>query len=152
MIPRELPYAGRPERFLAYLIDTIFLLIAAAILTTIIGKEAYAIPITFLTSLAYYTHFLASRWQATPGKRMLNIYVARLDRQPLTKRDALERFLAYSLPSLPMYASFIPEGTSSILAVWLSVFWFFPILVTPERIGMHDRICRTRVLTGKVDA
>lgn len=150
MIPRKAIYAGRPERFLAYLIDTIILLLAAAMLTTIAGKESYAIPITFLTGMAYYTHFTASRWQATPGKRMLGIYIARTDHRALTRRDALERFLAYSLPSLPMYASFVPEQTSSILAVWLSVFWFFPIIVTPERIGMHDRLCRTRVLNGKV--
>jgi uncharacterized RDD family membrane protein YckC len=106
----------------------------------------------FLVSLSYYTYFVASRWQATPGKRLMNIYIIRSDNRMLTPRDALERFLAFFMPSLPIYISFMPDNVTPIIVFWLSMFWFSPILYTPERTGVHDRLCNTRVLVGRVGA
>ncbi|MBX9726879.1 MAG: RDD family protein [Rickettsiales bacterium] len=105
-----------------------------------------------LVSLGYYTYFTASRWQATPGKRLLSIYVVRTDNRALTPRDALERFLGFILPSLPIYSSIMLQQQAAMLVFWLTLFWFAPILFTPERIGFHDRLCRTRVVVGKVGA
>jgi hypothetical protein len=62
----------------------------------------------------------------------------------------VERFLAYSIPGLPLYASFMDASAGMMLTFWLSLFWFFPILITLERVGMHDRLCSTRVMVGKV--
>ena len=143
-------YAGRLERLFAYLIDSIILVLPGMLLVGLLGESGILTAITFAISMFYYTYFTASNWQATPGKRLLGMYVARCDRQPLTLRDAVERFLAFCLPSLPIYASVIPENVAPMIVFWLSLAWFCPILFTPERIGMHDRLCRTRVLVGKV--
>lgn len=151
MKPRTRIYAGRLERLFANLLDSIILLIPAALIASLLKGNGLAMLGTFACSLAYYTLFVSSAWQATPGKRLLGIYVARTDNHPLTQRDALERFLAFIIPSLPLYTSFIGETTAPILVFWLSIFWFAPILFTPERIGYHDRLCSTRVLIGKVE-
>ncbi len=145
-------YANRPERFFAYLIDTIILLAPGSLIVALLNEARIAVIGVFLVSLGYYTYFTASRWQATPGKRMLNLYVARTDHRPLSLRDAVERFLAFILPSLPIYSSLFQQQQAMMLVFWLTLFWFAPILLTPERIGLHDRLCRTRVLTGKVGA
>ncbi|MFZ4540288.1 MAG: RDD family protein [Rickettsiales bacterium] len=150
MIERNLTYGGRLERLFANLIDTVILIFPSGFLAILLRDEGLITVATFALSLAYYTHFTASGWQATIGKRILGLYVVRADGQALTKRDAVERYLAYCLPSLPLYASFISTEVAPILVVWLSMFWFFPIVITPERVGMHDRLCRTRVLAGKV--
>lgn len=146
------PYAGRLERLFAYLIDTVLLALPGALLVSLLKDNPITILGVFFISLAYYTHFTASPWQATPGKRLLGLYVIRTDRRRLTTRDAVERFLAFILPSLPIYTSFIPANQSPILVFWLTIFWFSPILFTPERVGMHDRLCTTRVVVGKADA
>lgn len=145
-------YAGRAERFFAYLIDTIILAVPGALVVSLLKGAEVAIIGVFLISLAYYTYFTASAWQATLGKRMLNLYVARADKKALTPRDALERFLAFILPTLPVYTSFIPEKHAPVLVFWLTMVWFSPILFRPDRTGLHDRLCNTHVLVGKVGA
>ena len=145
-------YAGRPERFFAYLIDTVILAVPGAVVVAAMKGADSAIIGVFLISFFYYTYFNASRWQATPGKRLLTLYIAHTDHRPLTMRDAAERFLAFILPTLPVYASFIPEQHAPILVFWLTLLWFAPILFTPERVGLHDRLCSTHVLVGKVGA
>lgn len=152
-------YAGRGERFLAYLLDMLFILIpvrlaAELFISTGPNGEPVVAPVffivMFLINASYYTYFTASRWQATPGKRLLGMYVIRTDHRPLSLANALERFLAFTLPFLPVYVSFIPSETAKMLAMLLVFYWFLPILYTPERVGMHDRFCRTRVLIGRV--
>jgi uncharacterized RDD family membrane protein YckC len=145
-------YAGRLERLFANLLDSLILVIPSGLAAAMLDHDGATIFATFLIGLGYYTHFTASNWQATPGKRLLGLYVIRLDHRALSQRDAVERFLAYSIPSLPLYASFLSTESTPILVFWLSMFWFIPILFTPERVGTHDRLCGTRVLVGKVGA
>ena len=143
-------YAGRLERLLAYLIDTILLVVPAMVFASLLHGDPVVTPLCFLASMAYYTYFTASRWQATPGKRLLGIYVIRTDHRMITLRDGAERFLAFILPSLPMYTSFIPQQMAPGVSLALSVAWFASIIYTEERVGMHDRLCHTRVLIGRV--
>ena len=150
MKPLQSIYAGRLERLFANLIDSLILIIPSGVVAALLDHDGLVTLATFLVSLGYYTHFTASDWQATPGKRLLGLYVIRTDYRALTQRDAVERFLAYSIPSLPLYASFLSAQAAPMLVFWLSLFWFAPILFTPERIGTHDRLCGTRVLVGKV--
>ena len=150
MMPTSLIYAGRLERLLAYLIDTIILVVPAMYFASLLHGDPIVTPLCFIASLAYYSYFTASRWQATPGKRLLGIYIIRTDNRMLNLRDGAERFLAFILPSLPMYTSFIPPDMAPGVSLALSIAWFASILYTEERMGMHDRICHTRVLIGRV--
>jgi uncharacterized RDD family membrane protein YckC len=139
------------ERLLANILDTFMLLVPSGLIAALLGGENAAVLGTFTCSLAYYVYFTSGSWQATPGKRIMGIHVIRLDGRKLLPRDALERFLAYVIPSLPMYTSLLPEGIAPLIVLWLSLAWFTPILFTAERIGYHDRLCGTRVVAGKVE-
>jgi uncharacterized RDD family membrane protein YckC len=151
MTQARLLYAGRLERLFANLIDTLILVVPSVALARLLhGNDGLSLLAAFLCNLTYYTAFTGSRWQATPGKRLLNIYVIHANGRPMTHRDALERFLAYIMPSLPIYVSFLDQNAAAILVVWLSIFWFAPILFTPDRVGVHDRLCHTRVIVGRV--
>lgn len=152
-------YAGRLERLFANMIDTLILFIPASIIAVAfsdMGSDGQpvvspvSLPLIFLLNAAYYTVFTGGSWQATPGKRIMNMHVIRTDHRRLSQRDAIERFLAYVLPSLPMYASFLPAHIAPMLTVWLSIFWFVPILTNPMRAGVHDKLCHTRVVIGRV--
>lgn len=149
---RPLTPAGRAERLFAHLIDSVLLLVPAAFFSLLLRGNESAILASFLASAAYYTYCTASAWQATCGKRLMGIYVIRADGRGLSEREALTRFLAVILPSLPFYSSLIPKDLAPVLVFWLSIFWFAPILFTEARTGYHDRLCTTRVVRGKAEA
>lgn len=155
---KTLPYAGRHERMFANFIDSFLLLIPSGLIASLMSRldtagEVVVNPASllfvFMLTAAYYTLFTAGKWQATPGKRVMRMKVVRVDGRPMTERDALERFIAYSLPTLPVYTSFISEGLATVLVTGLSIAWFWPILSRPDRAGIHDQICGTRVVVGR---
>jgi uncharacterized RDD family membrane protein YckC len=167
MILRTRLYAKWYERCFAYLLDQVgtglltgvMIMLAVMLGLMKIGGtpeapvlEQSSFVVMFLCLTAYHTIAVASNWQATPGQRLMHIHIVRTDGRKLTQAMALERFLAYILPTLPFYTSFIPQDVVPMLVVWLSVFWFMPILFTPEHTGVHDRICGTRVVKGKAGA
>ena len=156
MIPQSLPYAVWYLRMFGYLIDAVLVLIPSALSVALMGMTEIdgvltpapaSVLVVFLINAAYYIAFTSGRWQATPGMRLMGIRLIRLDGRNLSQRDALERFLALVLPSLPFNASFLPETLAQNLAACLCILWFAPILTT--RVGMHDRLCHMRVINGR---
>lgn len=157
-------YAGRLERFAAFLIDKFILLVPTMLLAGLFVPEAATesddtvllpselgllVVIELLCTLAYFTWFVGSRWQASPGQRIMGMHVVHADGSPLDLRDAAARFLAFILPTLPLYSSFISASLAQTLAMWLIGVWFLPILFRDERTGMHDILCNTRMVAGK---
>lgn len=57
--------------------------------------------ITLLVSWLYYALFECSSWQATPGKKMLNLYVTDLDGRPISFARASGRFFGKILSGSP---------------------------------------------------
>ena len=146
----HLIYAGRLERFIAYIIDSSVLLVAATLLSKLGGAQSlFAIAGSIACQLAYIIIPTASHWQATPGQRLMGMYVAKLDGKLLTERDALERFLAYVMPTLPVNLSIAPLEVLAMASMWLVIGWFSPILWREDRRGVHDVLCNTVVLSGK---
>lgn len=141
--------AGRLERFLAYLLDSLLAFVGISIVIAPLDTPSAAMAAAFLCQLAYSVMFTSSGWQATPGQRLLSIRIVRNDGRRLDRADALQRFLAYIMPTLPMHASFIDPQLAPMLTVWLSGIWFAPILLREERTGIHDMLCGTRVVVGR---
>ena len=80
----------------------------------------------------YNVYFMSGKWQATPGKRICGIYIIRENGEPLTVSIALARYFAYFLSAIIFFVGF------------LMIFW------TDEKKALHDIICRTRVIYGKL--
>jgi len=152
MISKKTIYAGRLDRLFANLIDTFIVLVPSSLCASILGGGPITLLAAFLCNAGYYTLFNSSAWQATPGKRLMKIYIVRVNGQKLGQAQALERFLAFILPSLPVHLSFLSENSGMLLVFWLSIFWFSPILFRDDRAGIHDRICDTRVMIGRLGA
>jgi uncharacterized RDD family membrane protein YckC len=81
----------------------------------------------------YFAGFARSRRQATPGKRLLRIYVERLDGERLSWLEGLERFVGYVHIPATLFVS--------LLDLWRD----------PNRRLPHDRTVHTAVLTGRPD-
>jgi uncharacterized RDD family membrane protein YckC len=115
-LPPRPAFAGFWLRAVACLIDTVvlasvFILCASLFpayfskllppdppsLTSMPQPSLLLIVIFALLGCLYYTIFEASSWQATPGKRMLRLYVTDLSGQRVTFGRALTRNLARQL-------------------------------------------------------
>ncbi len=141
--------AGRPERFLALLVDNIILLVPAALINKLLGGGQAAIMANFLCNLAYFAAFTGGPWQATPGQHILSIRVVHTNGRPLHLRDAIMRYLAYVIPVLPLYTSLLNDHAAMTLSIWLCFAWFAPILLREDRAGMHDQLCNMQVVAGR---
>ncbi len=157
---KPISYAGRLDRLFAHVIDRLIVTFAIILTlsltapmetleTMILNNHPSVLIVTFFCYVGYYTVFTASGWQATPGKRLMRIRVIRADGSALGQREAAERALAFLLPTLPLYTSMLDAELASILFMGLTLFWFGPILSDPLRMGVHDKLCRTRVITGR---
>lgn len=156
--PGGVGYAGFWLRFVAYLIDGVisglaFLLLliplfvltgAGAALSNIgspddIGENAAALlgfgfiagffGIILLVSWLYYAFSESSSWQATPGKKMLSLYVTDLSGQPISFGRASGRFFAKIITGM------IPLAIGYILAGF-----------TEKKQAVHDMIASCLVL------
>lgn len=149
-------YATWYQRLFSYLIDAVIVMIPSALAVALMGGQdsngmlvaaPESVLVVFLINAAYYIFFTSSHWQATPGMRMFGIRLIRTDGRMLSQRDALERFLALVIPSLPVNSTLLSQEMALNLAACLCIIWFAPILTT--RIGLHDRLCSMRVITGR---
>lgn len=143
-------FAGFFPRLGAYLIDYLALAAIIFVIAVLIGvmlalvsgsgqdplsDEAWDIvgaSIGVTVGILYYGYFTAGPWQATPGKRALGLYVIRTDGAPIGRGLAIGRYLAYFLSALPLF------------------YGFLMILWRDEKQGLHDIVCKTRVVRGKL--
>ena len=128
-LPPRPAFAGFWLRAVAYLFDTILIslvlgLIAsfypatfikfpdatAPSLTALPQLTPIAFAITMTATWFYYTIFEASVWQATPGKRVLRLYVADLNGQRPTFARAAGRNLAKIISSLTFLVGYLVAG------------------------------------------
>lgn len=142
--------ASHLARFIAFLLDMCILLTLWVVIDFFIhGLGAIQMLAAFALSIGYHAYFHATKYQATPGKRIMFLYVVDKQLKPLSPRRSLERSLAYSMPFMLQYTS-VPKEDAANLILWLSIIWFMPIFYTLARTGVHDMLCRTRVLNGRV--
>jgi uncharacterized RDD family membrane protein YckC len=145
-------YAGFWIRLGAYLIDFVILNILAGVAGAIIGvvlvlsgnidadAGSGADPVTRALpavvglglGLLYYIFFPSGAWQATPGKRICGIHIIRADGGRVTGLLGLGRYLAYIVSGLPLGLGFLMIGWNE------------------EKKGLHDMMCGTRVVYGKL--
>lgn len=151
-------YAGFWFRFVAFLIDGILRAVAFGFLFILLlsltgagaaihgiasgedisdhiaaliggGFLAGLFGITLLVSWLYYALFECSSWQATPGKKILNLYVTDLDGRPINFARASGRFFARIVSSVvPLFFGYILAG------------------ITEKRQALHDIIAGCLVL------
>lgn len=99
--------------------------VVAAFITLFVTFIGAALLITWL----YHAYFESSSWQATPGKRVMNLYVTDLSGQPITFLNATGRHFAKIVTGL------IPLFIGYIMAAF-----------TERRQALHDMIASTLVL------
>jgi uncharacterized RDD family membrane protein YckC len=151
---RVIPFAGFWIRLAAYIIDFAIIQVTVGIASFTLGIVIGVVGVAskmdqqgvqsfagilgglvgVVLTLLYYSRFPASRWQATPGKRLLNLYIIRTDGKRVGAWLALGRYFAYFLSGLPL-------GVGFLMILW-----------SDQKKGLHDIVCDTRVVYGKPTA
>lgn len=145
-------YGGFWIRVLAWLIDTIILMVVAGIVNAVVLRSIVAIPrvqpgadptaalaamagvygIVYLVNMvigcSYEAFFVSSPLCATPGKLALGMKVLRTGGARLTLGRAAGRYFAKVLSAMILGIGFIMAGIDS------------------QKRGLHDMICDTRVV------
>jgi uncharacterized RDD family membrane protein YckC len=152
-------YAGFWLRFVAYLVDNLLMSVAMGVvfiplaLTTGVLAHIQALAssrggqpdpaavmgivsliltfaaISLVLTWLYHAYFESSDWQATPGKRVMSIYVTDMNGQRLSFLHATGRFFAKIITGL------IPLGIGYIMAGF-----------TERKQALHDMIAGTLVV------
>ncbi|MCI5049871.1 MAG: RDD family protein [Rickettsiales bacterium] len=149
--PSPYEHAGLLIRAFAVFLDQLILLPVLVIFTGLLADTTGTQSlISLIVSGIYYVMFLQSSWQATPGKRIVGIYVVSQDGNFITKEQALMRYLAFIMPALPLHTS-LETDTSMVLIMWLHLIWFFPVALTINKTGIHDMLCHTFVVHGRAE-
>lgn len=119
-----------------------------------------------------YVLFLSSRWQATPGKRLMRIYIVSASGcRRLSVAHALARCVAFVVPAV-LFIPFMPFEfftgletvprvsfhspeimlmfVCSVAAQLYMLIVAITVAFTAEKTGIHDLICKTRALKGRL--
>jgi uncharacterized RDD family membrane protein YckC len=160
--PADFDYAGFWQRFGAWAVDLIILMVPSMIVMYALGgMEAYkhlldriqggadmavalrdyakategASIASLIITFLYYTFFEASKWQATPGKLALRLRVTDTHAQRLTLGRSAARNIVRLLSAV---FGLIP------IVCYLAIAW------TQRKQGLHDLWASTYVLNGAV--
>lgn len=129
-MPYPLPeYAGFWIRFVAAFIDGILCLVINMPIVFLFGPDSgISNLLSGVAGLLYYTLFVSSEWQATPGKRALGLAITDLKGQRISFWRALGRYFA-QIPS----------------ALLLGI-GYIMVAFTEKKQGLHDKIAGTLVI------
>jgi uncharacterized RDD family membrane protein YckC len=126
-VTRETVCAGFGDRFIAFLIDAVILLIPNLILYLVIGGVAGNV-LSFVVGIAYSVYFWTSTGQ-TPGKKMMSLKVVKADGGAiLTPGEAVVRYIGQIISGIV------------VLLGYLWVIW------DPKHEAWHDKIAGTKVI------
>jgi uncharacterized RDD family membrane protein YckC len=141
-------YAGFWIRFWAVVVDSLILSIFGVLLGIIVfllepdanfseGITSFYYSINFIISALipwlYGALFESGSWQATPGKRLMGIYVTNLEGQKISFARASGRHFSKILSGLIILIGYIMVG------------------LTDKKQGLHDKVADTLVLRGKAE-
>ena len=150
------PYGGFWIRVVAAIIDAIILGIAAGVLQRVIFGSIFRIPrlesgapidvdtlaplfaffgaawLVQLAMAACYEGFFVARLADTPGKMAMGLKVVCADGSPVSLGRAFGRYFAKILSGMILCIGFIIVGFDS------------------QKRGLHDMICDTRVVKGRI--
>jgi uncharacterized RDD family membrane protein YckC len=105
-------------------LDTLILVIPSVL-------AAKAIPLVgaLMVTWLYFSGFEASRWQATPGKRLMKLRVVDVNGVALRMPRSTLRYFCRFVSALPLGAGYLM------------------VLFNPPRQALHDLLASTRVVS-----
>ncbi|MFT4314256.1 MAG: RDD family protein [Wolbachia pipientis] len=145
------------RRFCAYLIDVAILLIPTLLIVLSLGDFPLILHLSYMCiNCGYFTYFISSTAQATPGQQLMNIYTITLDSSKIGLSLAFDRTISqFFLPMLNnLIINFIKLfhtlvdvlSTLEVIIVMLTFSWYLVACFSQRKQAFHDVLFDTIVV------
>ncbi|AZU37809.1 hypothetical protein BBB02_04915 [Wolbachia endosymbiont of Bemisia tabaci] len=145
------------RRFCAYLIDVAILLIPALLIVLSLGDFPLILHLSYMCiNCGYFTYFISSTAQATPGQQLMNIYTITLDSSKIGLSLAFDRTISqFFLPMLNnsiitfiklFQTSVNALSTLEVIIVMLTFSWYLVACFSQRKQAFHDVLFDTIVV------
>ncbi|WP_264375594.1 MULTISPECIES: RDD family protein [unclassified Wolbachia] len=145
------------RRFCAYLIDVAILLIPTLLIVLSLGDFPLILHLSYMCiHCGYFTYFISSTAQATPGQQLMNIYTITLDSSKIGLSLAFDRTISqFFLPMLNnsiitfiklFQTSVNALSTLEVIIVMLTFSWYLVACFSQRKQAFHDVLFDTIVV------
>lgn len=145
------------RRFCAYLIDVAILLITTLLIVLSLGDFPLILHLSYMCiNCGYFTYFISSTAQATPGQQLMNIYTITLDSSKIGLSLAFDRTISqFFLPMLNnsiitfiklFQTSVNALSTLEVIIVMLTFSWYLVACFSQRKQAFHDVLFDTIVV------
>ncbi|WP_265015312.1 RDD family protein [Wolbachia endosymbiont (group B) of Camptogramma bilineatum] len=145
------------RRFCAYLIDVAILLIPTLLIVLSLGDFPLILHLSYMCiNCGYFTYFISSTAQATPGQQLMNIYTITLDSSKIGLSLAFDRTISqFFLPMLNnsiitfiklFQTSVNALSTLEVIIVMLTFSWYLVAYFSQRKQAFHDVLFDTIVV------
>ncbi|UIP92725.1 RDD family protein [Wolbachia endosymbiont of Anopheles demeilloni] len=145
------------RRFCAYLIDVAILLIPTLLIVLSLGDFPLILHLSYMCiNCGYFTYFISSTAQATPGQQLMNIYTITLDSSKIGLSLAFDRTISqFFLPMLNnsiitfiklFQTSVNALSTLEVIIVILTFSWYLVACFSQRKQAFHDVLFDTIVV------
>lgn len=154
--------ASIQRRFCAYLIDVAILLIPTLLIIILLKDLPLILHLSYMcTNCSYFTYFISSEAQATPGQQLMNIHTINLDNSKIDMSLAFDRSISqFFLPLLNsiivVLIEFFQEqdalvntlNTLKVIIMLLTLCWYLVTCLSKKKQTFHDMLFDTIVVKG----
>ncbi len=151
-------------RFCAYLVDVAILLIPTLLIILLLEDSPLILHLSYMCVIcSYFTYFISSKAQATPGQQLLNIYTINLDNSKIDLNLAFDRSTSqFFLPLLNSVAVILTEflqdqevlvnvlSALKVMIVLLTLYWYLVACFSKKKQTYHDMLFNTVVIKGTI--
>lgn len=145
------------RRFCAYLIDVAILLIPTLLIVLSLGDFSLILHLSYMCiNCGYFTYFISSTAQATPGQQLMNIYTITLDSSKIGLSLAFDRTISqFFLPMINnsiitfiklFQTSVNALSTLEVIIVMLTFSWYLVACFSQRKQAFHDVLFDTIVV------
>lgn len=156
--------ASIKRRFCAYLIDVAILLIPTLLIALLLEDSSLVLHLSYMcVNCSYFTYFISSKAQATPGQQLMNICTINLDNSKIDLNLAFDRSTSqFFLPLLNSVVVVLTEflqdqevlvnvlSALKVMIVLLTLCWYLVACFSKKKQTYHDMLFNTVVIKGTI--
>ncbi|MBL6665004.1 MAG: RDD family protein, partial [Rickettsiales bacterium] len=123
------------------------------------------LSIVIFVGVIYYTYFNSSKWQATPGKRMMSLRIVKNENEDIGFNLALSHYLLSITPyvyvlylafykihnEITFFEAITSSRTNLILGIFF-VMWLQFHIFTKKKTTFYDMVCKTSWIKQKTNS
>jgi uncharacterized RDD family membrane protein YckC len=156
--------ASIKRRFCAYLIDMAILLIPNLLIILLLKNFPLILDLSYMCiNCSYFTYFISSAAQATPGQQLMNIHTVSLDGSKINLSLAFDRsisqfFLHLLNNVIAILIELFQEQNALVIALivlgaiisLLTFCWYLVACFSQKKQTYHDMLFDTIVVRGAI--